>query len=100
MGAISTDILSRVWNDYMGELSKLPNIGKVLESQLNKIGIKTAKDLEECGSHEAWLAIKENDPSACYNRLCGIEGAIQGIRWHDLSDTDKKSLKDFYSLHK
>jgi DNA transformation protein len=83
----------------MGELIKLPNIGKVIESQLNEIGINTKEDLEEIGSREAWLAIKENDPSACYNRLCGIEGAIQGIRWHNLSDNDKKSLKDFYSSH-
>lgn len=84
----------------MGGLQKLPNIGKVLESQLNEIGIETIEDLKEIGSHEAWLAIRENDPSACYNRLCGIEGAIQGIRWHYLSDSDKKSLKDFYSSNK
>lgn len=84
----------------MGELQKLPNIGKVLEKQLNEIGIETIEDLKDVGSHEAWLAIKENDPSACYNRLCGIEGAIQGIRWHALSSKDKKSLKDFYSTHK
>lgn len=25
----------------MGELSKLPNIGKVIESQLNEVGINT-----------------------------------------------------------
>lgn len=87
-------------SEYIGELSKLPNIGKVLEGQLNEIGIKTVQDLEECGSHEAWLAIKENDSSACYNRLCGIKRVIRRIRWHDLSDKDKKSLKDFYSLHK
>jgi len=84
----------------MGELQKLPNIGKVTENQLNEIGIKTIKDLKEMGSYEAWLAIKENDPSACYNRLCGIEGAIQGIRWHNLSDNDKKTLKDFYLMYK
>ena len=84
----------------MGELLKIPNIGNVMESQLNEIGIKTIEDLNEIGSREAWLAIKENDPSACYMRLCGLEGAIQGIRWHNLSDSDKKSLKDFYSLHK
>ena len=26
-----------------------------------------------------------------------LEGAIQNIRWHDLSETDKKNLKDFYN---
>ena len=85
---------------FVGELSKLPNIGKVLESQLNEIGIKTVAELEEIGSRKSWLAIKENDPTACYNRLCSIEGAIQRTRWHNLSDNEKKSLKDFFSFHK
>jgi DNA transformation protein len=84
----------------MGELLKLPNIGKVIESQLNEIGIETIEDLEKYGSHEAWLAIKENDPSACYMRLSEKKKKIQVKRWHNLSDSDKKSQKDFYSLHK
>ena len=44
--------------------------------------------------------IKEIDDSACLNRLMALEGAIQNIRWHDLSENDKKNLKDFYNLHK
>jgi DNA transformation protein and related proteins len=83
----------------MSELRKIPNIGKVLEKQLNDIGITTKEELEEIGSKEAWLKIKEMDPSACYNRLCGLEGAIQNIRWHNLSDADKKNLKDFYQKY-
>ena len=80
----------------MGELSRLPNIGKVLEEQLNDVGINTVDDLIDLGSKEAWLKIKEVDESACINRLMALEGAIQNIRWHDLSDEDKKNLKDFY----
>jgi DNA transformation protein len=30
----------------MGELSMLPNIGKEVESQLNRVGIKTLKESE------------------------------------------------------
>ena len=84
----------------MGELSKLPNIGKVLEGQLNGVGISTADELMNIGSKEAWLKIKEIDESACINRLMALEGAIQNIRWHDLSEDDKKNLKDFYNSHK
>ena len=84
----------------MGELSKLPNIGKVVEKQLNDIGINTVDELIDIGSKEAWLRIKEIDDSACMNRLMALEGAIQNIRWHDLSDGDKKNLKDFYNLQK
>ena len=82
----------------MGELSKLPNIGKVVEEQLNDVGINTVDDLINIGSKEAWLKIKEIDGSACLNRLMALEGAIQNIRWHDLSDNDKKNLKDFYNM--
>lgn len=84
----------------MGELSKLPNIGKVVEKQLNDVGINTIDELINLGSKEAWLKIKEVDESACLNRLMALEGAIQNIRWHDLSDEDKQNLKDFYNLQK
>lgn len=82
----------------MGELSKLPNIGKVVEKQLNDVGITTVDELINIGSKEAWLKIKEVDESACLNRLMALEGAIQNIRWHNLSDEDKKNLKDFYNV--
>lgn len=84
----------------MGELSKLPNIGKVVEKQLNDVGINTVDELIDIGSKEAWLKIKEVDDSACLNRLMALEGAIQNIRWHNLSEEDKKNLKDFYNLQK
>ena len=81
----------------MGELSKLPNIGKVLEKQLNDVGINTVDDLINLGSKEAWLKIKEIDDSACLNRLMALEGAIQNIRWHNLSEEDKENLRNFYN---
>ena len=82
----------------MGELSKLPNIGKVLEKQLNDVGINTRDDLINLGSKEAWLKIKEIDDSACLNRLMALEGAIQNIRWHNLSEEEKDNLRNFYNL--
>lgn len=84
----------------MGELQKIVNIGKELEKQLHEIGITTYDQLVDIGSQEAWMRIKEIDPSACINRLMALEGAIQNIRWHDLSEQDKKYLKDFYEQNK
>lgn len=81
----------------MHTLSSLPNIGKILEQQLVQIGIETPEQLKEAGSKQTWLRIKEIDPSACYNRLCALEGAVQGIRWHNLDDTRKEELKAFYN---
>jgi len=84
----------------MGELQKLSNIGKELEKQLNEVDIFTYDDLVNIGSQEAWLKIKAIDSSACINRLMALEGAIQNIRWHNLSDNEKKQLKDFYEKNK
>jgi DNA transformation protein len=80
----------------MSELSKLINIGKEVEKQLNEVGIKTFDELKKLGSRNAWLKILQIDPSSCYNKLCALEGAIQGTRWHNLSDEIKNELKEFY----
>ena len=84
----------------MGELIELINIGKVVEEQLNEVGISTFEELKTAGSKQAWLKIKGIDDSACINRLCALEGAIQGIRWHDLDAEKKGELKEFYNAFK
>ena len=84
----------------MDELRKLKNIGKELIKQLNNVEIFTYNELVNVGSQEAWLRIKKIDPSACINRLLALEGAIQNVRWHDLTDSEKRRLKDFYEENK
>lgn len=84
----------------MGELSKLPNIGKEVERQLNAVGIFTFYELKDIGAEKAWLKIQEIDPSACIHRLLALEGAIYGIKKTLLPEERKLELKDFYNLHK
>lgn len=84
----------------MGELSKLPNIGKTVEEQLNQAGIFTEEDLKAVGAKQAWLKIQEIDESACIHRLLALEGAIQGVKKAMLSDDVKADLKEFYQCHK
>ncbi len=84
----------------MCKLTGLPNIGKKLEEQLISIGIETPEQLKAAGSKGAWLKIKAVDSSACYNRLCALEGAIQSIHWHNLSPEAKQDLKEFYRKNK
>jgi DNA transformation protein len=84
----------------MGELSKLPNIGKEVESQLNKVGIFTFDELKDIGAEQAWLKIQEIDTSACIHRLLALEGAIRGIKKTLLPQQRKAELKDFYNWHK
>lgn len=84
----------------MGELAKLPNIGAVVESQLNEVGINSYEALKEIGSKTAWLRIKKIDASACIHRLYAIEGAIEGIKKTALAEEKKQELKAFYNAHK
>lgn len=84
----------------MGELSKLPNIGKVVEEQLNQVGIFTEEELKSVGAKQAWLKIQQIDESACIHRLMALEGAILGVKKTQLSDEKKAELMEFYQWHK
>lgn len=64
----------------MGELSKLPNIGKTVEEQLIQVGINSADELKKTGAKAAWLKIQEIDESACIHRLMALERAIRGVK--------------------
>ena len=81
----------------MGELSKLPNIGKVVEEQLNQVGIFTEEELHSVGAKQAWLKIQQIDESACIHRLLALEGAILGVKKTQLSDEKKADLRNSIS---
>lgn len=84
----------------MGELSKLPNIGPMVEAQLCEVGVDTAEKLLETGAKAAWMKIRDIDHSACINRLYGLEGAVRGIPKKLLPDEVKAELKEFYNRNK
>lgn len=84
----------------MGELTKLSNLGKVVEGQLNRVGILTCDELRQTGSRKAWLKIQRIDPSACIHRLLALEGAVRGVKKTDLPEEEKKNLREFYAQHK
>ena len=81
----------------MGELSKQPNIGAVVEEQLNQVGITTLEELKEAGSRQAWLRILAIDSSACIHRLYSLEGAVRCIKKSQLPQDVKDDLKEFYN---
>ena len=81
----------------MSELSKLPNVGKVLEKRLLTLGIETTEQLREIGAEEAFRQIRFHcDPGACLHMLYGIQGAILGIPDKLLPADSKQQLKEFY----
>ena len=82
----------------MKKLSDLPNVGKVLESHLLRIGIETPAQLVSVGAEEAFMRIRLYiDPGACLHMLYGIQGAIEGIPDKHLSEDTKQRLKIFYN---
>lgn len=84
----------------MEKLSKMPNIGSVLEKKLNDVDINTPEELINIGSKEAFTRIKVIDNTACCSMLCALEGAVQGVRWHNLNDSTKEELKKFFKTFK
>jgi DNA transformation protein and related proteins len=80
------------------KLENLPNIGVALADLLREAGINTPEDLFETGAIQAFIRIKAVDPEACLSKLCALEGAVEGIRWHNLSNEKKAELKHFFKL--
>lgn len=81
----------------MGELSRLPNIGEVIEKRLNTIGICTLEELINIGSKEAFFRIKIIDNTACLHMLYALQGAVEGKRYTQLAESTKQDLKQFYN---
>jgi len=84
----------------MGRLAKLPNIGVVVERQLNDVDIFTYEDLAKIGAEDSWLRIQSIDSSACIHRLLALEGAIRNIKKSALPEDRKAELRAFYMAHK
>ena len=80
----------------MNNLTTLPNIGKVLADKLEEIGISTPEDLKRTGAENAFIKLYTVDDSSCLCKLYALEGAIQEIRWHNLSAARKNELKEFF----
>ncbi len=81
-------------------LSELPNIGKMLEQRLAGVGVHTPADLSELGSFGDLLRLQAIHEPGCLNMLYALEGALQGLRWHDLPVEIKDQLKTELRNHR
>lgn len=81
-------------------LMQLPNIGKVVAEKLIQAGITSPRELIEIGSEQAFIRLLTIDETACLSMLQGLEGAVQGIRWHHLPKERKDELKAFFNLRR
>ena len=84
----------------MGRLIEMPNIGKTMEKRLAAVGINDVESLMKTGSKEAFIKLRLFEGDTCFSSLCGLEGAVQGIRWHYLRSESKEDLKKFFDSFK
>ncbi len=80
----------------MSKLSDQINIGPDTEKKLIQVGISTFETLQAVGAEQAFIRLKTIDPGACLSLLSALEGAIQGVRWHQLPAGRKAELKVFH----
>lgn len=81
----------------MTQLVDMKNIGTALAQRMESAGITSPDFLVDIGTKQAFLKVLEVYPEACINHLYAIAGAIEGVRWHNLSNDIKADLKDFYN---
>jgi DNA transformation protein len=81
----------------MTRLSDALNIGKVLELKLNKVGINSLEELQQVGAENAFAKIKSIDKNAGRTILFSIDGAIHGVKWHEIEANRKALLKKYYN---
>lgn len=75
-------------------IESLPNIGPELANQLNKVGITNAEDLVGLGAMTAWRRLVRAGLQGEVSSLLALEGAIEGIRWHEISLERRQELKE------
>ena len=74
-------------------MEKIKNIGIVSEQWLRAVGINSLAELEEIGSIETYRAIVLHGFNPGLNLLYALEGAIQGVKWTELSGQTKIRLR-------
>jgi len=79
-------------------LTDLPNVGREATRLLAAAGIETPEDLRRAGAVGAACRIRDvrpNDPP-CRSMLSALEGAIRGVRWHDIPKEEREKLWQEY----
>lgn len=71
-----------------------------MEERLASVGIKDVGTFLAMGSRQTFIKLLLHEGDTCFSSLCGLEGAVQGIRWHYLSDETKEDLKKFFKSFK
>lgn len=76
-----------------GRAAKLRNIGPVSMVWLREIGIDTIEDLHSIGAVEAFRRVRSRRPEATANLLYALQGALLEVRWSDLPQGMRETLR-------
>lgn len=82
------------------DLLQQPNIGKDTATKLIQVGITSFAELKEAGTEQAFLRLQTLDAGACIQLLFGLEGAVEGIPYTQLSPQKKQELREFHRMSK
>lgn len=78
-------------------LRSLPNIGRVTEKKLNRIGISCREDFLRRDPYEVFEQLRQKvDPTLCRCALALIVGASLGLPWHRIT---KASAREYEKRH-
>jgi DNA transformation protein and related proteins len=82
-------------------LRSLPNVGKVFEENLRKIGITSRKEFLKHDPYEVFDELRKKvDPTLCRCALASVVGAKKGIPWHKITKAAAKEYDKRHPLHK
>lgn len=78
----------------MESLTELPNVGAVLAARLKAAGVGTPSELKRLGSIQTLRRIRASgaEEAPCRSMLFALEGAIRGVRWHDIPKPQRDAL--------
>lgn len=94
---MSTKIAGKAGNS----LRTLPNIGKVLEEKLKRIGIATPEEFLKRDPYQVFDELKEKvDPTLCRCALASVVGAKKGIPWHKITKDAAREYEKRHPKHK
>ncbi|MEM7518197.1 MAG: TfoX/Sxy family DNA transformation protein [Planctomycetota bacterium] len=74
-------------------IATLKNLGPVSTAQLKEVGLHTRADLEQAGSVEAYRRVCAAGHLTSLNLLWALEGALLGVKWTELPEALKDSLR-------
>ena len=79
----------------MAELTTMANIGREMARKLKSVGIRSAEELTQTGSKQAFFQLKTLYPQVCLVHLYALEGAVQDMEFNSLPEDKKRELKEF-----